>query len=229
MKTVWIIWGFWPETTSKFYTELNEIAHSLHNTVRPPIMLYNVPILYDIERDFILTWKWIERYLPYLLDAWKILENSWADFIVIPCNSIHILIQELRQAITIPIVSIVEETIDFISKNKLDNVWIISSLATVKSELYNSPLKVGGIKYFIPPDFSQKYIDSIILNLVTWNYSSNEKKILLEIITSLKESWADSIFLACTDLQLIVNDLVQIPVFDTMKILVNSTVDKIYS
>lgn len=68
-----------------------------NKAIRPPIIIYNVPLPYKIEEDFILNWFWIEQYLPYLIEAGLSLEKAWADFIVIPCNSVHILIDKLRE------------------------------------------------------------------------------------------------------------------------------------
>mgnify|MGYP000521764234 CR=1 FL=1 len=69
---------------------------------------------YQIEEDLIQRAIGEERYIPFLVDAAKRLESGGADFIVIPCNSVHIFINEVRSAVKIPILSIVEETAKFL-------------------------------------------------------------------------------------------------------------------
>lgn len=90
MKTVGIIGGLGPQTTAEFYLELVFSSYKIHKTSRPPMLIWNVPLRYRIEQDLITRAKGEERYLPYLTDAAKRLEAAGADFLVMPCNSLHI-------------------------------------------------------------------------------------------------------------------------------------------
>lgn len=44
---------------------------------------------YAIEKDSILNATGEERNIPYLINAAKILEKGGADFLVMPCNTLH--------------------------------------------------------------------------------------------------------------------------------------------
>ncbi|TAL56934.1 MAG: aspartate racemase, partial [Nanoarchaeota archaeon] len=106
MKTVGIIGGLGPETTSEFYLEIIFGCFSKNREVRPPILIWNVPLLYQIERDLLMKSEGEERYIPYLQDAARKLEKAGADFLVMPCNSLHIFIDEIRNSVSIPVLSI---------------------------------------------------------------------------------------------------------------------------
>lgn len=69
MKTVGIIGGLGPETTAEFYLDLIFSAFQLDKSARPPILIWNVPLAYKIEEEFITAATGIKRYIPYLVDA----------------------------------------------------------------------------------------------------------------------------------------------------------------
>jgi aspartate/glutamate racemase len=95
-----------------------------------------------------------------------------------PCNSVHIFINQIRSAVNIPILSIVEETNSFLVNNE----------------------------------------------------SSKEDKLQLEeVITYLANRGVQTTLLACTDLQLIAPAHPTAAIYDTMHILVDSTVRELFS
>lgn len=70
MKTVGIIGGLGPETTSEFYMELILGSQKLDKSNRPPILIYSVPISYDTEEKAIKTGVIDSKeYLSLLTDA----------------------------------------------------------------------------------------------------------------------------------------------------------------
>jgi len=122
MKTVGIIGGLGPETTSEFYLEVVFGCYEQNKGARPPILIWNIPLNYEIEQNFLKNATGEEKYLPYLIAAAKKLEKGGADFIVMPCNSMHIFINEIRRAVKIPVLSIVEETAKFLKAKKIKRI-----------------------------------------------------------------------------------------------------------
>ena len=76
--------------------------------------------------------------LPFLIKEAKRLEEAGADFIVMPCNSLHVFIKEIRGSVKVPVLSIVEETIKFLKKNNFKTVGIVSTSATIENKLYET-------------------------------------------------------------------------------------------
>src|SRR3989344_6683561 len=107
MKTVGIIGGFGPDTTAQFYRSVISISQKLENRIRPPILIYSVPLPYAIEKELILNSTGEEEYVPYLVEAAKILERGGADFLVMPCNTLHAFIDDIRASVSIPVLSII--------------------------------------------------------------------------------------------------------------------------
>ena len=82
MKTVGIIGGLGPETTSEFYLEIVFGCYQKNKESRPPILIWNVPLEYRIEEDLLKKAIGEERYIPYLTEAAKRLDKGGADFLV---------------------------------------------------------------------------------------------------------------------------------------------------
>lgn len=227
MKTVGIIGGLGPETTSEFYLDLVFSCLKKDKTKRPPIIISSVPLPYKIEKDLIMKNKGAKRYIPFLIHEAQRLEKSGADFLVMPCNSLHIFIEEIRNSVTIPVLSIIEETIKFIKENNFKKVGIVSTSATIKNKLYENALKENDVSYETPDDLQQEKMGQFIHNLVMGQQRNKDREGLIEIINDFENRQVDCVLLACTDLQLLIPKHPILKIFDTMKILVNATVNMI--
>lgn len=115
-----------------FICKLYLAVKKQNQTQRPGIMISSLPLPFEIERDLIATNTGAERYIPFLTSEVQRLENSGADFIVMPCNSLHAFIDEIRYVVNIPVLSIVEETIHYMQQEKFNNVGLISTSATLQ-------------------------------------------------------------------------------------------------
>ena len=227
MKKVGIIGGLGPETTSKIYLDLIFSCQNRNKMHRPSIIISSVPLPYLIEKEAISKNIGIDRCLPFIINEAKILEKSGADFIVMPCNSLHIFIKEIRNSVKIPVLSIVEETVKFLKKNKFKKVGVVSTFATVKNKLYETAFEKNNIVYEIPDKYKQAKIGKIVLNLVRGIKNDKDRNELFEIISQFKKKDVDCVILACTDLQLLLQKTPKLKIFDTMKIFEDAIVKRI--
>ncbi len=227
MKTVGIIGGLGPETTSEFYLDLIFSCQKKNMVARPSIVISSVPLPYKIEEDAIVNNTGIERCLPFLIEEASRLEKAKVDFIVMPCNSLHLFIEDIRKSVSVPVLSIVEETVKFLQKNNFNNVGIVSTSATIKNKLYENAFDLNNIKYETPDNFQQAKMGKFILNLVTGQQNNKDREELISIIDDFTHKDVVCVVLACTDLQLLIPKHPDLKIFDTMKILSDATIDEI--
>jgi aspartate racemase len=227
MKTVGIIGGFGPETTSEFYINVFFSCQKKNDKVKPGIIISSVPLPYQIETDLIVSNKDSERYIPFLITEAKRLEKAGADFIVMPCNSLHTFIEEIRASVKVPVLSIIEETVKYLKKNKCKTAGIISTSTTIQNRLYETAFEKSKINYEIPNDSQQKQMGQFILNLVRGQQKKGDREELIKIINNFEKKGVDCVALACTDLQLLTPRHPRLKIIDTMKILVDATVKEI--
>lgn len=224
MKTVGVIGGLGPETTANFYLEVVFSTFDKNKIERPPMLIWNVPLPYKVEEDFITKAEGEEQYIPFLIDAAKRLEKGGANFIVIPCNSVHIFIEDVRRAVNIPVLSIVEETVQFLKEREIKDAGILATSATIRKQLYEGKLHENGIVTHNPSEEDQAQMGEIINHLVHSQHTDEDKKKLLQIIDTFATKGVKTILLACTDLQLLVPQHDNVKIYDTMAILAQAAV-----
>jgi len=227
MKTAGIIGGLGPETTAEFYLALVSMCQEKNKINLPPIIISSCPIPYKLLQDAIVKNINLEKFLSYLLVEAKRLEKSGADFIIMPCNSLHIFINEIRSTVNIPVLSIIEETVNFLKKEKMNKVGIVSTTITTQNRLYENAFSKNNIIYFAPDNKQQSKLGKIVYNIVMGNKNKNDREQLMQIINNYENKNVDCVILACTDLQLLKPAHPKLKIFDTMKIFANTTVDEI--
>lgn len=229
MKTAGIIGGLGPDTTSKFYLQVIEKAKTVDPKNRPPLFIWNVPMNLDEESAFIEGEDRRDYYLELLTEGVHKLEAAGADLIVIPCNSVHVFIEDLRKIARIPVLSIVEETAQFLEDHNINQVGLLATSATINSRLYHHRLEDKNVAITTPENQSQHKLNQSITRLVNHEQSQQDTIVLNTIIGDLADSGVQTTLLACTDLQLAAPTHPTVAIYDTMHILVDSTVREIFS
>jgi len=200
-----------------------------NNEQRPSIIIASVQLLFEIERDLIERNFGKERYIPFLVTEAKRLERSGVDFLVMPCNSLHVFINEIRAAVSIPVLSIVEETIKYLNDHRYKKVGLISTSATITNRVYETAFSENGLSFVTPNDLQRAQMDKIIQRLIAGQHLNSDRELIHGIIGELSDKDIDAVALACTDLQLLLPNSNNIPVFDTMKVFAEATVANILS
>jgi aspartate racemase len=223
IKTLGIIGGLGPETTARFYMEV-VFACSKISGKRPQILISNVAVPLSVEKELITEAKNMNNILPFLLNAAKQLEKGGADFIVIPCNTVHIFIGEIRSTVNIPVLSIIEETTNFLRKGGIKEVGVFATTATIKNKLFDENLKRSGINMTTPTTSNQSKMGAIINRLVNNQQTGKDKDEFLKII---EDTNVKNVILACTDLQILNPEIDGVRIFDTMDILAKAAVREV--
>jgi aspartate racemase len=227
MKTVGIIGGFGPETTAAFQLEIVALCAAQKLRERPPILMWNTPIPLYIEDDLILKGESADKFLPFLISGAKILEKAGSDFLVFPCNTLHIFIDEIRNAVSIPVLSIIDEMATSLEKNGVDKIGLIGTNITIKSNMHTNKLRTFGIKTVQPSKVDQAHIDRIIHSILNQKDMVKSKKDIGRIANRFKIQGIHHILLACTDLQLLFPSIPGLSVHDTMDVLARAAVREI--
>lgn len=158
--------------------------------------------------------------MPYIIKSIKQLESAKADFIVLPCNTLHSLLGELREESKTKIVDLIEEVSKRIKKD-YKKVGILCTTKTKKEGLYNRCLKETKIIY--PDEKEQKEVSNIILRIIRKKANKNDREYLNCLIKKMINQGVDKVILACTDLA----NLITTPyTLDSTQILVESMIDK---
>jgi len=222
MKTIGILGGLGPETTSKIYHSIIDLFRKNKASKYPSIIIYNLPFPFVIETEAIIEGRNSHKMLPYLIDGAKILEKAGASFGILPCNTLHKYIQEIRNAVKIPFLSILDETASQLKCMKVHTVGILATETSVRDKLYDDVLEKDGIHTLYPTKTEQYNLNRIILELISGEKNDFQGQMIEKICSSLHKRGAESILLACTDIQ-IATFKSDIPVVDTTDILIQAS------
>ena len=225
-KRAGIIGGLGPETSSKFCLNVNMKFRDITNA-QPDFVMENLPVSAKAEKELI-DGRNPKEYRKLLRNAVIRLNNSKVDFIVIPCNTVHFLIKELRRMSKIPILSIIEECFRECKGKNFKKVGLLATSATINEKLFENEFNGTGIELVLPSKTDQIKIDKIILKILNNQHDEDSINIVLELIKKLKNEGAEAIILGCTDLSLLISSQnFEIPVLDTSTILENSLVNNL--
>lgn len=228
-KKIGILGGAGPLATAKFFSDVINICQTKYkaeqDTDFPEIYLYNMPMDGFNETGFSNPGL-VKKQLIYGV---KKLEKWGADFIVLPCNTIHYFIEEMRNSIKIPILSIIESTIKTVEVSGLNKIGILSSSSTRILKLYSNPFKNKKFDIYIPNKKEQEKTDFVVLKVMGGTQGIKEIKILKSIIKKMITLGAEGVVLGCTELPLAISQKdIAFPLFNTINILAEYAVDEAY-
>lgn len=227
MKKLGIIGGFGPETTAAFQMAIIKRCQDKGLESRPEIVMWNAPIPLRLEEDLILRDTRINDFIPFLISGARALEAAGADIIVMPCNTLHVFINMIRESVRVPVMSIVDETIAHLKQHNVNRIAIFATQATVESALYDGSLSIHGIQPILPTRHEQSAINQAIFDVLNGKAHKRSTRVLRSITSECAARGATDVLLACTDLQIVFPNHQEVRVHDTMQILADACVREI--
>lgn len=218
--------GFGPETSADFYTSVTHKVEKMSGTTRPAINMASPKMDLARERNFIDGGQEGQYYLMLLKELVKKLEAVDSDFLALPCNSLHDFIEVLRRETSLPILSIVEETVSYLVRQGVTKVGLLATTTTLNQGLYFKQLQAAGIEFIAPEPSNQIVLNETISRIINNETSDEDRAFLEDMVANLTIEGIQAIVLACTDLHLLMPDAL-VPVFDTMEILAESAAREI--
>ncbi|WP_299571949.1 aspartate/glutamate racemase family protein [uncultured Leptotrichia sp.] len=215
MKTIGLIGGMSWESTVTYYKIINEtVKEKLGGLHSAKCILYSVDFQEIEECQANGNW---EKSGEILGEAANNLEKAGADFIVICTNTMHKVVNQIKEKISIPILHIAEMTAEKILEKGLKNIALLGTKYTMEQDFYKSKLIEKGINVIIPDKNDIEIINKVIYDeLCLGIINSNSKKKFLEIVDKLRNKGAEGIILGCTEIGLLIkNEDTDVPLFDT--------------
>lgn len=108
-----------------------------HDMDFPHMMIYSCPTPFYMDRPIDH-----EAMKKAIIEGAQKLESTGASFIAMPCNTAHLYFEELQDSLSIPILNIVDETLQAIPETA-KRVAILATEATVQAGIYQDGLQSG--------------------------------------------------------------------------------------
>lgn len=225
MKTLGLIGGLSWYSTSVYYRTINQLTNErLGSSHSAKLVMYSV----DFEEFRLLQekddWAEVERMLSGIA---TMLQKAGADCIVMCTNTPHLVADDVRKKLNIPLLHIAEETAKAIVKQGLEKVGLIGTRFTMENSFFKDHLAQFDVEAVVPDASDRDYIhNSIFTELTRGSFKDATRNEYLKIIDRLVTAGAEGVIFGCTEISLLVEpSQCSIPVFDTASIHATAAVD----
>ncbi len=226
MKTIGLIGGMSWESSLEYYRMINKKVNArlggLHSA---ECLLYSVD--FDEIEQLQSAGEW-QKAGEQLADTAKKLEQAGAEFIVICTNTMHKVVGQIEEKISIPVLHIADATAAEIRRQNLVKVGLLGTRYTMEQDFYRSRIESHGIDVLVPPSQQRGEINRIIFEeLVAGDLRQSSKETFQQAIRELVADGAEGIILGCTEIGLLIKPQdAEVPVFDTTEIHAAAAVDQ---
>lgn len=224
-RVIGILGGMGPEATVDLFKKIIKATPAEKDQEHLRIIIVNNPQVPE-RTDAILHGG--ASPVPKLKEDLRILKQAGADFAVMPCNTAHYFIKDLRAIEILPIVDMIEETINFIGEKypSIQRVGLLATNGTIQSQIYHRHAESKGLEIITPGTANQNNMRSAIFDYIKKGELKPARPLLLKITSTLVEMGAELVIAGCTEIPLVLfeGDL-EVPLVDPTRVLALKAVE----
>ena len=226
MKTIGLIGGMSWESSIEYERIIHEEVRARLGTTHSAKTIHWTFDFHEIEA-LQEAGDW-ETATAEMIRAATALETAGAELLLICTNTMHLMYDDVRDAVDIPVLHIADATADAIKAAGLESVGLLGTAYTMEQAFYRGRLEdPHGLAALIPGDAERADVHRIIYDeLVRGEVRDTSRARYLEIIEGLVATGAEGIIAGCTEVELLVaaEDL-DVPYFPTARIHALAAVD----
>lgn len=196
-----ILAGMGPKSTGPFVdtvvAECQTIYGAKHDMDFPHMMIYSRPTPFYMDRPLDH-----EAMKKAIIEGAQKLESTGTSFIAMPCNTAHLYFEELQRSLSVPILNIVDETLQAIPETA-KRVALLATEATVQAGIYQDGIAKRNIEY-IHHETWQEMINQIITCIKSGEIEK-ARELWNDLVLQLRDE-VDTAIIACTDLNVIASE-----------------------
>ena len=202
MKTLGLIGGTGPESTIDYYRLLTAQYREKMDGASPPIIINSVNL------KNMITWMGaneLDKVTDYLVGEFAKLEKAGVDFAALTANTPHIVFDELKSRVNLPLISIVEAACERAQALGLKSVGLFGTRYTMQAPFYPKVFSRTDIKLVTPTAEEQDYIhEKYFGELLKDTFLPETRAKFLEIADEMKErDNVEAIILGGTEIPLL--------------------------
>lgn len=178
------------------------------------------------DRTAYLTGRSAASPAPRLAANARALERLGCNLLAMPCNTAHAFIDDVRRAVGVPVVSMVDETAAACRARGLRQVGVLATEGTVAADLYGRALLACGVGCAYPSPALQERVTALI-----YDGAKAGRGIAPAAVAALAEALAargcDGVVLGCTELSEAQGGcaaLSPVPVVDSLAVLADRVI-----
>lgn len=219
MKQIGLLGGMSWESTAEYYRLINQaVRHRKGGLHSARILMHSVDFAQIEALQRVGRW---DIATGCLVEAAISLERGGAGAIIICSNTMHRVSDEIANAVSIPIIHIIDEIAKELNKEKIKKAGFLGTKFTVQDTSYFNRFKEQHDIYLVAPETPDcDLVHRIIYEeLCKGVVSSDSKRELQRISKEFTNQGINAVVLGCTELGLALDDeSSEAKVFDSTKI-----------
>jgi aspartate racemase len=215
MKKIGILGGMSPESTTLYYEHITRTYTARHGDYGyPEVLIYSVSFQKYVDWQRNGQWREAARDMAASFES---LRAAGADFGLIATNTMHYVFDEVQQAVGMPLVSIVDATVEAIQAAGLGSIGLLGTMFTMRERFFLAGLERAGIQALVPEPDAQPHLHEIIFGeLCRGQIRPESRQVFLDAIARLRDRGAQGIILGCTEIPLLIKpEDCELPLFNT--------------
>ena len=214
-RRIGILGGIGPESTMIYYQYFVREHYRQHGDLQYPEIII-LSVNYQEYEECLCQGQW-NAITAKVTEALKSLQMAGAHYGLIACNTLHVVFDEIQNRSPIPLISIVDATIESIEQQGMKTVGLLGTALTMNSGVYSKSLETRGIDTLVPSEEDKRFVDEVIRKeLVLGVVKAKSRRRFVRIIDEMASLGAEGVILGCTEIPLLISQRdCQIPLFDT--------------
>ena len=196
-KTLGIIGGMGPMATADLFYKIIAHTDAATDAGHIRILIDNNPKIPD-RTQAVLSGS--DAPLPYIVNMAVRLVEMGADLLLLPCNTSHTYYWRLCDAVSAPVINMIEETAAQTAAMGIKRVGLLATKGTLHGRLYEKALGVYGIEVVLPSTRGQAEVMSLIYDGVKAGAETFDTAVICEELRLMTQQGAETFILGCTEL-----------------------------
>ena len=195
--TIGILAGMGPRSTAPFIELVIDECQAQYGAQAeldfPHMLIYSLPAPFHMDRP-------LDR--PAVSEAVRgglaRLEGAGVDFIAMPCNTAHILYDELAASVGVPLLNMIDEAVGAIPPESRAPA-LFATRMTAEAGLYERGVAAAGLRLLAREEW-QRRVDELIVAIKSSPDRAAPQAMWDALAADVAEAGADTVILGCTDL-----------------------------
>ncbi len=200
-KVLGVVGGMGPLATNIFYNMIIKKTEAKCDQDHINMIILNHATMPD--RTEAIKNKDYRYIIKKMVSDVQFLEKAEVECIVIPCNTAHFMLDDIKKHTKTHIIDMIEEGVKKVEKLLSDKeekkVGVLATTGTIEIGIYQKKLVKRGIEPIIPSQVNQEKVMNIIYDGIKKDRKINSDD-FKEIVAELKDKGCEKILLACTEL-----------------------------
>jgi aspartate racemase len=219
-KVIGVLGGMGPEATIELFAQIVRRTRAKKDREHLRVLIDNNPKVPDRTAAVLHGG---ESCLPELVRSARALARAGADFIVIPCVTVHYFHGALQRRSSLPVLHIIDETVKRIRKRHpgTRRVGLLATTGTIQAGLFQQALAGTKVELLVPQEKAQQdLVMTAIYAIKADGANDRAKSLVREAADDLVARGAQVVVAGCTEIPLVLKDGdLPVPVIDPIAIL----------